>query len=611
MLRVTQGIYYRQTSKDLVKLQADQYLVRQKISTGKAVITPSDDPISSLKAQYTNRQLDEATQYTKTVDHVRTWLNQSNAQMSSILDQLTTVQGLAEQMATGTYDADQRENASSQATNILEQLVTLCNAEVNGRYIFSGTRETQAAVNATLTADNPAVADSANTGNGSFYGQGTYTGRLSRNITLTVDAAYAGGIPSAANPMEVNVSYVDDYGRSITHQVTLTGGGSSNPVDIGDGIELFCDELSYTAGDSFTLTVGRNRGNEEDISSNLSWDNRMVYNYTMDELFRSEGYTGGKFQNVLDLICDWKDYLNWDDQDQSAYGAIPATWNNPSSTAQLDISGDWNELNRAGLEFHVGSAVQSLSDDADLSNYRNFQLDAGYAGGAPSAANPMTLNYEYWNGATWTNQSVNITGTGQENSFTLVGGVDIFMVNSDFSASDGPFDLTPVYSEDTEPSVANPLTMTYTYGMENGVRQYATVTFTGTGSANSQTIDPPGDMTLTLASGSTFDDADSWTFSMEQYNQGQTKSQELLDELDDVTSNLLKYMADNGAKINRMDVREQLLGDDALRMNDRLAVYEDADIVTLNEDLSILETMYEAALQATALVSAVTLADYL
>ena len=44
-------------------------------------------------------------------------------------------------MATGTYSADQRADAASEVQALLDQLKSLGNSQLNGRYLFSGYQE--------------------------------------------------------------------------------------------------------------------------------------------------------------------------------------------------------------------------------------------------------------------------------------------------------------------------------------------------------------------------------------------------------------------------------------------------------------------------------------
>ena len=151
------------------------------------------------------------------------------------------------------------------------------------------------------------------------------------------------------------------------------------------------------------------------------------------------------WSNILDIMGDWINYMGWDEMNRESYDAIPATYNNPSSTGSLSVAGieDYTAMADLDLEFNVGGPIQSQADDADLADYRNFQVDAAYTGGTPAAGNTMTLNYEYWNGAAWVPQNVVVSGTGHDNQVTLAGGVDIYVAKNGYSASDGPYELTP------------------------------------------------------------------------------------------------------------------------------------------------------------------------
>ena len=615
MLRVSQMSFYRQTISSLGTLTSGQYTLSNQIESGLRIGKPSDDPIGSITAQLSHQNLEQVGQYDVDVDHAKGWLEQAESSISSMLDLVMRAQERAEQGATGTYDGSQRNIIAQEMEGIMSQLLSLGNTEISGAHIFGGTAQDDPAVTETLTVQSPAVPNSANTGTGGIYAGGTYRGDLSRTYSITVDAGYAGGIPSAANPMDVNVSYMDDWGRTVTRTVTLTGTGNGFSEEIGDGITIYAQELDYQAGDDFDLTVGRQQGNDEDIQVNLSWDNRMTYNYNLNDIFGSEGNKSGDWTNLLDQMAEWINYMEWDEKDRDSYDAIPATYNNPTSTGSISVSGieDYTAAAQLDLEFNVGGPIQSQADDADLVNYRNFTVDAAYTGGTPAAGNPMTLNYEFWNGAAWVPQSVAVSGTGYDNQVTLAGGVDIYVANNGYSASDGPYELTPVYPEGTEPSAANPMTMTYTYNdPTTGTRMMGTATFTGTGDANSVTLDPPDSaITLTLSEDGTFDDFDYFEVSLEQYGQGQARSQEMIVELESSINNLLKYVSDAGSKLSRLEVRISLLGDEVLRSTDRLEATEDTDMAQAMLDFSTLETMYQAALSATATVTSRSLADYL
>jgi len=74
--------------------------------------------------------------------------------MQVIVDRLT--RAVAEQMSTGTYQADQQA-AAAEISNIIDQIISLANTSLNGSYIFGGTRNNLPAILDQLVATDPAT----------------------------------------------------------------------------------------------------------------------------------------------------------------------------------------------------------------------------------------------------------------------------------------------------------------------------------------------------------------------------------------------------------------------------------------------------------------------
>jgi flagellar hook-associated protein 3 FlgL len=430
--------------------------------------------------------------------------------------------------------------------------------------------------------------------------------------------------------MNVDYSYVDDFGRTISGTTTLTGTGSGNAVDLGDGVQYYADAQNFAGGEVFDLQVGRQHGNTEDLSANLSQDNRMSFNHNLQELFGAEGNTGGHWGNLLDQLAGWKDALIKDSKTQTYFEAVSGTANSLSSTADLRVSGNWDDLQNRSYKFVTGGPIQSTATAASRAAYRNFTVDPAYSGGVPSVANPMIVHYDYFDstGPGWVSVQDTITGTGSGNSITLQSGASppnppaasVNVVNAAYAAGQAlplagsaTAGAPPYIANSATPTAGQPVMVTYTYLDANRVPQWGTTTFTGSGdgAADVLALNPPGGDTLRLNAGGTLKDGDSWDLTLQQYNQGQTKSQEMLTSLATARTDLLRYTGDAGAKLNRLEVRNNLLGDDTVQLNSRLSTVESADISQVSIDLQKYQTMYQATLQAVAMVSSRTLADYL
>jgi flagellin-like hook-associated protein FlgL len=707
--RVTLETFYRQTMFSVLRRKEDLLRLNEQLSSGKCINRPSDDSIGVIAAHLSQRSLEEVSKYDTNIDHARGWLQQAESTLSSMSDLISMAKERAEQMSTGTYTPEQRQMIATDVQNFLDQFLSLANTQVNGDYIFSGTRTDQAAASSELQAANPAVASAANTGPGELWGQGTYTGLLSRDVTLTVVSFGSGGTSGtpgvAGETMTLSYSYIDDFDRTVSGTVTLTNTGTGNGVDIGDGVEIYAMDAqqwdpvtalpvdTYDVGDSFTLSVGRHRGNDEDLDVNLSWANRMDYNYNLDQIFGQEGVTGGYRKNLLDLLTQWVDALEKDPTEQTYFEAVPNGLNatdptlinnpnTPSSSAQVRVDGVWQDLEIVDpsdpantiakyedqeeywddlqvwdLEFNVGSPVclsSATLDDATLSgrDFR-FYLDASndQYSDIPSASSPMVLRIAWDNAGVWTDGgTVTITGTGAEATATFndpVTGdpIETYVANMSFISEDilpaptdppanidvwdgiaplpgGTYYSPTFYPENTDPdgyAGPPPLTMTVTYTTGAGVREHQVVNIPGTSDRNPIDLDLDGDgytdTSFYLSEGGTVDDGDYHRLTLEQYNTGQEQSQALLDEtldmLESAQSNLLKYSADAGARLNRLDVRENLLGSDNLRLNERLSQTQDIDVAQVATELTTYDLLYQATLQSTAFISSKSLADYL
>jgi flagellin-like hook-associated protein FlgL len=627
MFRVPQSTFFRQSSNELLRMTYKQSILIEQQSNGKKVNRPSDDPVSSIPAQFSTRVLDEVEQYQKSVDHALSWLQQSSSKMGAMNDLIGELKASAEQLSTGTYTPEQRAALASEVSDALETLVTMCNTNVSGSYIFAGSQSSSQAASNDLTPKSVADADESNVGNGLLYARGDYTGLLSRNITVTVTGSY--NSDPDTTPMPVTVSYVDDFGRTISFNTTISGSGSGNAIDVGDGVQVYASDQNYRAGDSFTVEVGRHQGNEEEVNVNLSWGNRVAYNYTMDQMFGEEGNVNNDLSNLFDLLSYWEDALLKDSTEQTYFETVGATTNDAGSTAEFNISGDYSLLASRNVRIQVGGPFQFVStgtDDATIASaqYEFYLQDSSFSG-VPSDSNPMVLHYRYDNAGTWVDGgTITITdgvGDSPENPISLADpNVNFYLAKGHYDSStlevwtneNNPTsgEGFTIYSGPVDPDTTS-VDLTYTYKDDAGIYRWATITAPGTDQAITLDITDGVDPTLTISAGGTVDDGDFYDLSLAQYNQGQNVSQQMIPRLETAMNTLLSSIADTGGKLNRMEVRDILLDDDILRNTEMLARSEDIDIAQVITDLETMETLYKASLQSISSVTSVTLANYI
>jgi len=87
--------------------------------------------------------------------------------------------------------------------------------------------------------------------------------------------------------------------------------------------------------------------------------------------------------------------------------------------------------------------------------------------------------------------------------------------------------------------------------------------------------------------------------------------QDAIDKLDGHFDDITAKISDVGSKMNRMEIKDNILQDLNFSNTERLSTIEDADIAEAIMNVSAAELTYQAALASSAKVMSLTLVDYL
>ena len=126
-MRVTQNITYNTYINDIMRRQESLYKLSKQLSTGKAVNSPSDDPVKTDKILTSKSILSGFEQYERNMDSALDYLNTSEDAFASVKDVIMTLQELATSSATGTSDASSRANTAVTVNQLYQQLLTIAN----------------------------------------------------------------------------------------------------------------------------------------------------------------------------------------------------------------------------------------------------------------------------------------------------------------------------------------------------------------------------------------------------------------------------------------------------------------------------------------------------
>lgn len=137
-MRVTQNMTYTGYLNDIMRRQESLYRLSERLSTGKDLNYPSDDPVKASSALANRGLLSSLEQYSTNIESGIKYLGRAEEVLQSAKDVLTRLKELSVQHATGTVGAEDRANAAIEVESLFNQLLSLSNTEYEDRYIFSG-----------------------------------------------------------------------------------------------------------------------------------------------------------------------------------------------------------------------------------------------------------------------------------------------------------------------------------------------------------------------------------------------------------------------------------------------------------------------------------------
>lgn len=140
-MRVTSSMMVRSTLRDLGLGYQRLASSQQQLSTGRALLRPSDAPTSAADAMNYRHLLRRNEQYVRATDDAQGWLQTADAKLVSGLDLLVKAKELVVRgMNTGSNgDPVARAAIAGEIASIREDLLSIANSTFGDRPLFSGT----------------------------------------------------------------------------------------------------------------------------------------------------------------------------------------------------------------------------------------------------------------------------------------------------------------------------------------------------------------------------------------------------------------------------------------------------------------------------------------
>ncbi|MGB2712138.1 MAG: flagellar hook-associated protein FlgL [Conexibacter sp.] len=178
-MRITTAMTSRSTLRDLNDDLGRISRLQRKLSTGKEITRPSDDPYGASRALALRGDVEGLQQYQRNVGDGTAWLNTCDTALAQVSDALHRVRELLVAAGNDASGPEARAAAAAELDQLIEAVKQEANVTFGGRYVFSGT----------ATDTPPYALGGADTYAGDA---GTITREIGPGVTMPINADISG-----------------------------------------------------------------------------------------------------------------------------------------------------------------------------------------------------------------------------------------------------------------------------------------------------------------------------------------------------------------------------------------------------------------------------------
>jgi len=110
--------------------------LQKQVSAGKRVLSVGDDPTAATQLLGSRRALNRIDQFKSNIDAARSALEPVESTLLSLTDVLTRLSELA--ISVDIEDVDGRNAVRAEVEQLFDEILSLANTRVNGRFVFAG-----------------------------------------------------------------------------------------------------------------------------------------------------------------------------------------------------------------------------------------------------------------------------------------------------------------------------------------------------------------------------------------------------------------------------------------------------------------------------------------
>lgn len=363
-MRVSNQMLFDSAINRLQRNLGALFNAQERLSSGKKVGRPSDDPIGYGQILNFGSSIALTDQYLRNIDRADSVLSVTESALQAVQDSLMRVNDLGIQMVSGTNSSADRGSAAREIREIYDQLMTVANTLYEGRYIFAGDQ----------TKTKPFVSQ------GRYIGTAitppvTITAGVNDRLTLSVDGVSA-TVTLTAGAYATGTSLASMVQNIVNADTTLLAGNSSVAVTWDtDHLVITSDAIGDTSdvlptGGTGQATLGLSAGTNQpsgtyvgtasEIQILIGSSDSVITNLPGDRLFKGT-ISGTPVSGTVDIFNSSVGALQVAMQTNSIAGMNTALTN--LATAMEQVS---NERVLIGARKNRMTSMEVLHDEVKI-----------------------------------------------------------------------------------------------------------------------------------------------------------------------------------------------------------------------------------------------------
>ncbi|MCS7164346.1 MAG: flagellar hook-associated protein FlgL [Thermodesulfovibrio sp.] len=145
-MKITTGFLYKTFINDMNKHIEEMFKYQKQLSTGKRILSPSDDPVAISRIVKYNTEISALIEYARVIDVAKIYNSSIETAINDLKNMIIKAKEHSVNGSTDTLSATNRVALAQEVDTLIQRSIETINTKVSGRYVFGGYK-----------ADNPPV----------------------------------------------------------------------------------------------------------------------------------------------------------------------------------------------------------------------------------------------------------------------------------------------------------------------------------------------------------------------------------------------------------------------------------------------------------------------